>query len=254
MTGPMAANVAVFIDGENIPATMFDEISIQADKLGECLIWRVFGDFSLDSHADWLAVCRRHGIQAFTELPTESGKNSTDIAIVIAAMDLLATSTIDALVLVSDDRDFLPLVRRLRAGGMDVHGLGRKSLSMDLRRYHSSWTQLPAKPIAKIAASKIEVHHPEPVVKAVTRTAKPPSPVPQKQKTEKDSAKKGELKRLVLGKLKESSVHLSQLNEWIKDHHEGFAHLSGKGKLKKLLDKDEDKRFKFDGQIVSLIK
>jgi NYN domain len=252
MTGPMAANMAVFIDGENIPAAMFDEISVHAGRLGECLIWKVFGDFSLDSHVDWLPVCRQHGLQAVMELPAGSGKNSTDIAIVIAAMDLLSAGAVEALVLVSDDRDFLPLVRRLRAGGMDVHGFGRKAENKDLCRFHSSWTQLPAKAVPKIAAQKIEVQHSAPIVKTVTQTTKLQSISTENQNAERVARNKDQLKSLILGKLAEGPSTFAALGTWVSRDHPKLAELLGPRKLKNLLTNDD--RLKMDGDKVSLLK
>lgn len=250
MVNSVKERIAVFVDGENLPADVFDEISSHANQLGECLEWKVFGDFSQNGHAEWLGACRKHGIQAVMELPMESGKNSTDIAVVIAAMDLLHANTVDALVLASDDRDFLPLVRRLRSGGINVYGFGRKEANPDLKGLHTSWTRLNGKPVARIAADKIQVVEPlssmkpPPVQSSVNKPASNPE--------DKQAALKREFKKQVHAKLEEGQLSLSALGVWIRQTHPDLVALIGKGKLKKLLLTDS--KLKLKDPNVSLIK
>lgn len=236
MVSPVVERLAVFIDGENMSADMFDEISERANLLGECVIWKVFGDLSNNGHADWLGVCRRHGLQPMLELPLESGKNSTDIAIVIAAMDLLPLAAVEALVLVSDDRDFLPLVRRLRAGGLNVHGLGRRPENTDLYRFHTSWAKLQPKAVPRIAARMIKVSQPVtdnkevPTPKAATAAKRsPPTPPPETADLADYFVK------VVQTKLTAGMLTLSALGKWIRQEHPKLVPLLGKGKLKKRL-------------------
>ncbi len=249
MASPVVERLAVFIDGENMSADLFDEISERANLLGECVIWKVFGDLSNNGHAEWLGVCRKHGLQPMIELPLESGKNSTDIAIVIAAMDLLLSSAVNALALASDDRDFIPLVRRLRAGGMNVHGIGRKAENAGLYRFHTTWTQLASKAVPRIDAHKIEIRTPVPVAKTAPAPVSKPNgtlPVP------KPDPLVVEFGRLVLAKLAEGALTLSSVGSWIRQEHKNLIPLLGPGKLKKLLV--GDKRFKVDGVSVCLAK
>jgi NYN domain len=251
MDSPTSERLAVFVDGENMSADIFDEIAAQACRFGMPIIWKVFGDLSNYSHANWLCVCRKHGLQPMIELPVESGKNSTDIAIVIAAMDLLLSSAVEALVLASDDRDFLPLVRQLRAGGMNVHGIGMKSENADLFRVHSSWTQLAPKAVPRIDARKIEAHNPVPAVKGASPIEPGPvlkratiTPAPQPDPLEVEFFK------VVRAKLALGPLELKLLGSWIHDQHPKLRPFLGPRKLKKRLSADN--RFKVSGNSVLL--
>ena len=117
---------AVLIDGENIPANSYERLQKALKSYEPIGTIRVYGDFSKTAHADWLEVCRKCAIAAELHLPVSIGKNGTDIVMTIAAMDIMASGKFGTIVLVSDDSDFLPVARRLRASGLTVVSAGRK--------------------------------------------------------------------------------------------------------------------------------
>lgn len=117
--------VALLIDGENIASRYFAEIARYCLSLGELSLMQVFADFSDGKSQGWLTVCREYGLQPMLQLSGGKGKNSTDIAIVVAAMDVMHDKIADIVCLASSDRDFIPLAQRLRVGGIRVVGIGR---------------------------------------------------------------------------------------------------------------------------------
>lgn len=116
------AQVALLIDGENIAARYFAEVARHCLSLGNICSSQVFADFSGGRQTGWLDVCREFGVKPEFQL-SRKGKNSVDIAMTIAAMDLLASGAVDAICLVSSDRDFIPLAQRIRRSGLVVVGL-----------------------------------------------------------------------------------------------------------------------------------
>jgi hypothetical protein len=226
-----SARLAVLIDGENVSAVHFADIHKAACANGVCLIWRVFGDFSNPSHAGWLAVCKQHGLEAVLQLPLTSGKNAADIAITIAAMDLAHENKLTGLVLVSNDRDFLPLVRRLRTGGIDVHGIGSTIASPIHAGMFTSHKTLGATAKSKPLKSA-------PVMEKV----------PAPERPAKVSASP-ELIAAVLEILKTSAMHLGALGKRLREVNPELASQLGKGRLKRLVN--EDARVVLNGNVAS---
>lgn len=106
--------VAILVDGDNHPASGIPEIEEKASLWGDVTIRRVFGDMAL--HKGWAEAT------SFTAMhcPTSAGKNRADMALVIAAMDFANRQLASVFVIVSDDRDFGPLVNHLREQGYRV--------------------------------------------------------------------------------------------------------------------------------------
>jgi len=117
--------LAVLIDGDNTSpkhaAAIFEEIA----GLGEASVRRVYGDFSSPQMNGWSKVQAEHGIVPHHSPAHTVGKNSSDISLVIDAMDILHTGRFDGFVLVSSDSDFTRLASRIREQGLDVYGIGQ---------------------------------------------------------------------------------------------------------------------------------
>lgn len=167
-------------------------------------------------------------------------------------MDLLTSQTVDALLLASDDRDFLPLVRRLRTAGMKVHGFGSKAESRDMSRFHSSWTQAKARVIRKVEGQNADIGNPVPVAKTVP-AAKPAPAVKAAATTPalQPHPLSTEFSKTVQTRLASGALTLSSLGSWIRQDHPKLTPLLGPGKLKKRLDADS--HFKVSGNRVSLV-
>jgi len=117
------ANVAVLIDADNVSPSWIENVLTEATKLGSLALKRVYGDFSRQDKA-WRELCARLAIQPIQQFPNTKGKNASDIAMVIDAMDLLHSGRYESFCLVSSDSDFSRLATRLREDGGDVWGFG----------------------------------------------------------------------------------------------------------------------------------
>ncbi len=126
--------LAVLIDADNTSPkhahAMFEEIA----SLGEASVRRVYGDFSSQQMAGWNRVQAEHGLVPLHSPANTVGKNSSDIALVIDAMDLLHRDRFDGFVLVSSDSDFTRLASRIREQGLDVYGIGQKKTPEAFRK------------------------------------------------------------------------------------------------------------------------
>jgi len=103
----MPLPLAVLIDAENIPATLFAPLQREATRLGSPIAWQLHGDFFTWQHPGWQAVAERENIEIRHQ--PQAGKNSADIAMTIAAMDLMREGVVRGICLVSSDSDFAPL-------------------------------------------------------------------------------------------------------------------------------------------------
>jgi uncharacterized LabA/DUF88 family protein len=125
------ARIGIFVDAENVSARHWRQISVHAGQRGNVQSCRIFGDFSENRLGKWLDLARAEGLQPIMRL--SGGKNSSDIAISVAAMDALHGGRIDTIYLASSDQDFAPLAQRLREGGLEVYGFGLANTPDSLR-------------------------------------------------------------------------------------------------------------------------
>ena len=131
--------VAVFIDCENVSSKHWPEIMAKAGAQGHINVCRLFGDFTEDRLGRWLTIAREHSLQTTLQL---GGKNASDIAITIGAMDLMHAGKTEVVTLVSSDQDLSPLAIRLRTAGMKVLGLGLANTPPSLRKSCSEFAEL----------------------------------------------------------------------------------------------------------------
>ncbi|WP_435275321.1 NYN domain-containing protein [Psychrobium sp. nBUS_13] len=118
--------IALFIDADNAPAAKIDVILSELARYGVVNIRKAYGNWKSENLKKWEAVLHEYAIQPIQQFDLTKGKNATDIALVIDAMDILYTKDIDAVCLVSSDCDFTPLVTRLLADGKSVLGFGER--------------------------------------------------------------------------------------------------------------------------------
>jgi uncharacterized LabA/DUF88 family protein len=119
--------LAVLIDSDNTTATLTAELLAEIATYGTPTIKRAYGDWTTGQLSPWKEELLRHAIQPIQQFAYTRGKNSTDSALIIDAMDLLYAGNVEGFVLVSSDSDFTRLATRLRESGMTVFGLGRRS-------------------------------------------------------------------------------------------------------------------------------
>ena len=117
-------NIAVLIDAENISSRYFSAIFEKVALFGEISVRRIYGDWTADGMKIWKAILQENAIQPVQQFSNTSGKNSTDSALIIDAMDLLYKDYFDCFCLVSSDSDFTRLAQRIREQGKYVIGIG----------------------------------------------------------------------------------------------------------------------------------
>ena len=119
-------NLAVLIDADNASARHASAIFEEVARLGEANVRRIYGDFSTGRLKGWDAATRALAILEQQSRCNTTGKNASDIALVIDAMDLMHTAKLDGVCLVSSDSDFTRLAQRLREHGLVVYGFGER--------------------------------------------------------------------------------------------------------------------------------
>ena len=118
--------VALLIDADNSPASKIDLILNELSTFGETSIRRAYGNWKKAELKGWEENLHEHAIRPIQQFDYSKGKNASDIAMVIDALDLLYTDGPDAFGIVSSDADFTPLVMHLRAKGAAVYGFGAR--------------------------------------------------------------------------------------------------------------------------------
>ena len=118
--------LAVLIDADNAPRTALRDIMAEAAVYGTPTVKRIYGDWTTPNMASWKPLLLEHAITPIQQYSYTTGKNATDSAMIIDAMDLLYSGRCDGFVLVSSDSDFTRLATRLREAGMKVYGMGEK--------------------------------------------------------------------------------------------------------------------------------
>ena len=134
MAEDAARKLAVLIDAENTSPKVADALFEEIAKIGEASLRRIYGDFSKGQLAGWERVLMKHAILAQQQFANTTGKNSSDITLVIDAMDLLHSGRFDGFCLVSSDSDFTRLAARIREQGIDVYGIGQTKTPESFRQ------------------------------------------------------------------------------------------------------------------------
>ncbi|PKP12932.1 MAG: Maebl [Bacteroidetes bacterium HGW-Bacteroidetes-3] len=118
--------LAVLIDGDNIPSKYIKEMMEEIAKYGTPTIKRIYGDWTKPQLGKWKIILLENAITPIQQYGYTIGKNATDSAMIIDAMDILYSNNVDGFCLVSSDSDFTRLATRLRESGMQVYGIGEK--------------------------------------------------------------------------------------------------------------------------------
>ncbi|WP_319524104.1 NYN domain-containing protein [uncultured Desulfosarcina sp.] len=118
--------LAVLIDAENAQPSIVDGLMIEIANYGTANVKRIYGDWTSPELKSWKDVLLQHSIQPIQQFAYTKGKNATDSAMIIDAMDLLYTGKFDGFCLVSSDSDFTKLAARIRESGLLVYGFGEQ--------------------------------------------------------------------------------------------------------------------------------
>jgi len=118
--------LAVLIDADNAQASVIQELLSEVSRYGTATIKRAYGDWTTQNLKSWKDVLHKMAIQPIQQFSYTSGKNATDSALIIDAMDVLHTGSVDGFCLVSSDSDFTRLATRIREAGLVVYGFGER--------------------------------------------------------------------------------------------------------------------------------
>jgi hypothetical protein len=154
---PRSARLAELIDADNASPRIADGLFQEIARIGEASVRRIYGDFSSPRLKSWADILARHAIVPHQQFAYIPGKNASDIALVIDAMDLLHTGRFEGFCLVSSDSDFTRLASRIREQGVDVFGFGEQktaeSFRQACRRFIYTENLLPDAPPAGTASA-----------------------------------------------------------------------------------------------------
>ncbi|WP_062521438.1 NYN domain-containing protein [Demequina silvatica] len=120
------ARLAVLIDADNASAKHLERLLAEIAKYGTAGVRRAYGDWTSNHLGKWKETLLEHSVQPIQQFSYTTGKNATDSALIIDAMDLLHAGNVDGFCLVSSDSDFTRLAARIREEGLTVYGFGER--------------------------------------------------------------------------------------------------------------------------------
>jgi uncharacterized LabA/DUF88 family protein len=126
LTRAQTVRLAVLIDAENAIARLIEPLLNEVAKYGTANVKRIYGDWTTPNLSSWKSSLNKFAIQPIQQFRYTSGKNASDSALIIDAMDLLHSGNVDGFCIVSSDSDFTRLASRIRESGLRVYGFGEK--------------------------------------------------------------------------------------------------------------------------------
>jgi len=135
-------HLAVLIDADNAPAAIVEGLFEEIAKYGVASVKRIYGDWTKPNLGSWKKVLLDYSIQPIQQFANTSGKNATDSALIIDAMDLLYTRRFHGFCIVSSDSDFTRLASRIREEGVTVYGFGERKTPESFRNACDQFTYL----------------------------------------------------------------------------------------------------------------
>lgn len=120
-------NIAVLIDGDNAQAALLRYILVEVSKYGKATIRRIYGDWTIPQMNSWKESLNQYSINPIQKFSYTTGKNSTDSSLIIDAMDILHSQSVDGFCIVSSDSDYTGLAKRIREEGLFVMGIGKST-------------------------------------------------------------------------------------------------------------------------------
>ena len=124
---PEPRRIALLIDGDNAEPALLEHVLAEAAKHGTATTRRIYGDWTMPQMSGWKSTLNAHAIQPVQQFRYTTGKNATDSALIIDAMDLLHSGRVAGFCIVSSDSDFTRLATRIREQGLFVLGVGRST-------------------------------------------------------------------------------------------------------------------------------
>ncbi len=138
----MEKRIALLIDADNVSAKYIDPILDELSKHGNVTYKRIYGDWTSRQNSSWKEELLSSSITPIQQFSYTTGKNATDSALIIDAMDILYTNTVEGFCIVSSDSDFTKLASRIRESGLTVIGMGEQKTPMAFRKACDIFTRL----------------------------------------------------------------------------------------------------------------
>jgi len=136
--------IALLIDADNAPSSKIDAVLAEVARYGVANVRRAYGNWKSPRLKGWESVLHEHAIRPIQQFAYSRGKNASDMAMVIDAMDMLYARNLDGFAIVSSDADFTPLVMRLLTDGVKVYGFGEKKTPEPFVNACSKFTYIEA--------------------------------------------------------------------------------------------------------------
>lgn len=268
MSNKSASNIALLIDADNTSFKLIGEIISEAGKYGKVTIRRAYGDFSTDHLKNWKDELNRYAIRPMQKFSYTTGKNSTDSAMIIDAMDIMHDELVNGFCIASSDSDYTGLALRIREEGIFVIGIGKSTtpeafqkacemfvFTENLFPQKSEETKVsPAKKTSRSARTK------------TAKTAKPEREAETERQTEiplavkapvnLKSEKPEEEKRQVVSRIDKKPLDLSLIDRAVKMalEDEDLAYMGKIGEKLRTLDPTFDSRSFGFASIATLFK
>jgi uncharacterized LabA/DUF88 family protein len=160
--------MAVLIDGDNAQPSLIDKILAESSRYGTLTIRRTYGDWTTANMGGWKESLQSYAIQPIQQFRYTIGKNATDSAMIIDAMDLLYSGVVDGFCLVSSDSDYTRLATRIREKGFFVMGIGQKKTprafvsACDVFVYTENLMPRPKPVQRRVSQKQVPAHEKEP--------------------------------------------------------------------------------------------
>jgi hypothetical protein len=154
--------IALLIDGDNAQAGLIKEIIAEVSKYGKATIRRIYGDWTSAGMNSWKPILNENSINAMQNFAYTTGKNATDGAMIIDAMDILHSNSVNGFCIVSSDSDFTGLAKRIREEGLFVMGIGRQTTPIAFKNSCEIFTLAE-----NLDASKIKLKKPKETVTSI---------------------------------------------------------------------------------------
>ena len=126
MASPNNDKLEVLIDADNAQASIIHELLSEVSRYGTASVKRAYGDWTTTNLKGWKEVLHKMAIQPMQQFSYTTGKNATDSSLIIDAMDLLHSGSLNGFCLVSSDSDFTRLATRIREAGLAMYGFGER--------------------------------------------------------------------------------------------------------------------------------
>ncbi len=162
--------LAVLIDADNVPASKIGAVLTEIARFGTASVKRIYGDWTSTQLSSWKTAASENVIQPVQQFANTVGKNATDSALIIDAMDLLYTRRFSGFCIVSSDSDFTRLATRIREDGVTVYGFGERKTPEAFRNACDSFTYLDVLDAADAGpAAAVPARTPTPALRQDTK-------------------------------------------------------------------------------------